>query len=121
MRSWRNSWLALFFNGIPYPPYGLDEFRVSGWFAHFLPQPPDVGHDSIVVLQKFLAPYRLEQFFGGNDDSLPLAEIPEDGKLDRGQLQLSLEQEAFVIVLVNDKPSNIVFMGRFSGFADGLL
>ena len=30
-----------------------------GWFAHFLPQPPDVGHDSIVILQEFLAPYCL--------------------------------------------------------------
>ena len=50
----------LLFNGIANPPYRFNESGVSGGVVQLLPQPPDVGHDG-VVLQVLLAPHRLKK------------------------------------------------------------
>lgn len=109
-RNWRNPLSALFFNGISNPPYRFYELRTSGRLVHLLPQPANMGHDGIVIFKELFSPHRLKKFFGGDNDPLTLAKIPKDRKLNRGQLQFSSEQKALVIVPVDNKPSNIVFM-----------
>ena len=92
-----NIWL---FNGIPHPPHRLDIFGPSGRFLQLLPDPGDMGHDGIVVIQIFFAPHRLKQFLGGNYASLMLAEIPENIELDGGQDNFLAVYAAVVGILV---------------------
>ena len=80
-----------------------------GRLVQLFPQPPDVGHDGVVIFQEFLAPYRLKQFLGGDDNPLPLAEIPEDGELQGSQLHFPPDAGGLCPVLLLPPLADPVF------------
>ena len=70
-----------------------------------------MGHDGVVILQEFLAPYRLKKLLGRDYNALPLTEIPEDGKLNGSQLQLISKQKALMTVPVDYQSPYIILAG----------
>ena len=112
--------LLLLFNDVANPPYCFNESGASGRFVQLLPQPPDVGHDGVVVLQVLLTPNRFKQFLGGDNHALPFTEIPER-ELKGCQLQFLPKQEALVAVPIDDQPRMSYSWADFSGFGAELL
>lgn len=69
-----------------------------------------MGHDCVVILQKLLTPYRLKKLLRGNNNALPLTEIPQDGKFNGRQLQFFSEQKALMTVPVDYQPPDIILV-----------
>lgn len=86
-RCLRSLRYVLFFNLVAYAPYRFDEFRISWRLMHFFTQAADMHHDGIVAVKVFFLPYSLKQLLAGDNTSLILAQIPQNRKLNRGQIE----------------------------------
>ena len=105
----------LFFNCVSNSPYGLYKFRIFCVFFQFFPQSAYMSHHCIVVVQIFFTPYSFKQLFRRDNFTLIFAQIPYNGKLCRSQRQCLSVQRTFVLFLVYNKSSDIVFR-YFFGF-----
>ena len=109
-------------NGISYPPYCFNVFRLAWRLVHFLSQPSDVGHYCIVVAFKiFLAPNSFKQFFCRDNPSVIFAKIPQNVELKRCQRKKFSIQRTPMTIAAYIQPLIVVFYRFHHCYLTGII